>query len=68
MGANKTAAYKMISDLGGNRYKFYCELSNALVCITKPICAETPAEELQIAWEKVGRNCFNLCHKCRIQC
>lgn len=64
MGANKTAAYKMISDLRGNRYKFYCELSNALVCITEPICAETPEEELQIAWEKVGRYYFNLCHKC----
>ena len=64
MGAQKTAAYKMISDAGGNRYKFYCEMSGALACTTEPIRAKTPEEELQIAWETVGRKHFNLCHKC----
>ena len=60
----KTAAYKVISDAGGNRYKFYCEVSDALACTTEPIRAKTPEEELQIAWETVGRKHFNLCHKC----
>ena len=64
MGAQKTAAYKMISDAGGNRYKFYCEMSGALACTTEPIRAKTPEEGLQIAWETVGRKHFNLCHKC----
>jgi len=64
MCAQKTAAYKMISDAGGNRYKFYCEMSGALACSTEPISAKTPEEELQIAWETVGRKQFNLCHKC----
>ena len=65
MGAQKkTAAYKVISDAGGNRYKFYCEVSDALACTTEPIRAKTPEEELQIAWETVGRKHFNLCHKC----
>lgn len=59
MGAQKkTAAYKVISDAGGNRYKFYCELSCALACTTEPIRAKTPEEELQIAWETVGRKHF----------
>jgi DNA-directed RNA polymerase subunit RPC12/RpoP len=65
MGAQKkTAAYKIISDASGNRYKFYCEVSDALACTTEPIRAKTPEEELQIAWETVGRKHFNLCHKC----
>ena len=64
MGARKTAACKMISDAGGNRYRFYCELSGAWVCTTEPIHATTPEEEWQIAWETVGRKHFNLCHKC----
>ena len=64
MGAGKTAACKMISDAGGTRYRFYCELSGAWVCTTEPIHATTPEEEWQIAWETVGRKHFNLCHKC----
>lgn len=64
MGDQKTAACKMISDAGGNRYRFYCELSGALACTTKPIHGKTPEEEWQIAWETVGRKHFNRCHKC----
>ena len=64
MGAQKTAVCKMISDAGGNRYKFYCEMSGALACTTKPIRANTLEEELQLAWETVGIKYFNLCHKC----
>ena len=64
MEDKKTAAYKTISDTGGYRYKFYCEISGALACTTEPIHAQTPEEGLRIAWETVGRRCFNLCHKC----
>ncbi|MBE6565453.1 MAG: hypothetical protein E7655_09310 [Ruminococcaceae bacterium] len=64
MDAQKTALYKRISGSDGNRYKFYCELSGALACTTEPIRAETTEEELQIAWETVGKIHFNLCHKC----
>ena len=64
MGVQKTAAYKIITDSGENRYRFYCELSGALACTTEPIREKTPEEELQIAWETVGRKHFNLCHKC----
>ena len=58
LDAQKTAAYKMVSDAGGNRYRFYCDLSGALTCMTAPIRAETPENEVQIAWETVGRKHF----------
>ena len=58
------ATYKMIADSGGNRYKFYCGVSGALVCATKPYMANTPEEEVQLAWECEGKKCFNPCHKC----
>ena len=64
MGSNRIAAYKTIPVHSGNRYRFYCELSGALACTTDPIHAETPEEELRIAWETVGIKHFNLCHKC----
>lgn len=64
MGVKKTAAYKKVHDACGTRYRFYCELSGALACITEPICGKTPEEELQTAWDTVGIKCFNLCHKC----
>lgn len=65
MSIEKTiAAYKIVADAGGNRYKFYCDLSGALVCTTKPYKADTPEAELQFAWEKEGRQHFNRCRNC----
>ena len=65
MGERKTALYKMISEPNGNRYRFYCDASGALACTTKEAYkADTPEQELQIAWEKEGREVFNQCHKC----
>lgn len=62
--ANRTARYKIITDAGGNRYRFFCALSGAAMCTTKPIRADTQAEELEIAWETEGIQHFNQCHKC----
>lgn len=64
MQKNKTAAYKIISDSGGNRYKFYCDLSGALLCTTKPYCAPNAESELELAWNEEGKQHFSLCHKC----
>ncbi|MBQ2727242.1 MAG: hypothetical protein IJF78_16185 [Clostridia bacterium] len=64
MGTRRIAACKKTVENGGSRYRFYCELSGALACVTDPIRAETPEEELRIAWETVGIKYFNLCHKC----
>lgn len=60
----KTAKYKIISDSGGNRYRFFCELSGAHLCTTKPYSEAHPGEKLELAWEQEGRPNFNLCHKC----
>lgn len=60
----KTAAYKIINDEAGTHYEFYCELSNALVCISEPVKAETAEAALMLAWENQGKNYFNQCHKC----
>ena len=65
MGERKTATYKIITDAGGNRYKFFCDVSGALVCTTKKIyAADTPELELLLAWEKEGKKHFNICRKC----
>ena len=62
--AKKTAAYRIITDAGGNRYRFFCDLSGAAMCTTQPVMAETQEEELMLAWESEGRKHFNLCHNC----
>jgi len=61
---NQPARYKIIPTADGNRYRFFCALSGAALCTTEPVCGDTQEEELQIAWEKEGRNYFNVCHKC----
>lgn len=60
----KTAAYKIVADPEGNRYRFYCDVSGAFVCITMPYKVDTPEEELRLAWENEGKRHFNYCHKC----
>lgn len=60
----KTSAYKITKSSDGNRYQFLCDLSGAVVCITKPYNNETPEAELMSAWETEGRQHFNRCQKC----
>ena len=64
MQNKKTAAYKIISDSGGNRYKFYCDLSGALLCTTGPYRSESPEQDLEAAWEREAKKHFSRCHKC----
>lgn len=59
-----TATYKIIADAGRNRYKFFCDVSGAWVCTTRPYKADTQEEELELAWKNEGKKHFNLCHKC----
>lgn len=61
--SHTTATYRVITDAGGMRYRFFCDLSGAAVCTSRPIQADTP-EELMLAWEHEGRPQFNQCHKC----
>jgi len=60
----KTAPYKCIADAGGIRYRFYCHLSGAHVCTTGPYRADTPEQALALAWDREGKQHFNVCHRC----
>ena len=60
----KTANYKVIQTPPGNRYQFFCDLSNALICTTPPMNENNPDDELTKAWLNYGKNNFNVCHKC----
>lgn len=64
MPKKKTAHYKIISDSGGNRYKFFCDLTGALLCTTEPYNEGDAELELALAWEKEGKKNFQLCNKC----
>lgn len=64
MNEKRTSAYKIVAGTEGNRYRFYCDISGALVCTTKPYTAQLPEEELLLAWEKEGKQYFNVCPKC----
>ena len=40
--AKKTAAYRVIAGPGGKRvFRFYCDISGELCCVTKSIRADT---------------------------
>lgn len=61
---HKTARYRILVGAGGNRYRFFCARSDAAVCTTSPIRADTEEEALRIAWETEGRAHFNQCARC----
>jgi len=64
MVKKKMAHYKVISDSGGNRYGFYCDLSGALLCTSKVYSGEPSEETLTLVWEEEGKAHFQFCHKC----
>lgn len=63
-GKNKIASYRIVSDVRGRRYQFYCDLCGALGCTTVGIKSDSSEKELEYAWETEGRHHFNRCHKC----
>lgn len=60
----KTATYKIITDSGGKRVQFFCDLSGMMVCESGCIEAESDGDVLDEAWLRVGRDNFNKCQKC----
>lgn len=64
MSDRKTASYRAVVGEDGNRYHFYCDLSGALVCTTQVNHADTPEDELRLAWEPQCKAEFNHCKKC----
>ena len=45
-------------------FRFYCDISGELCCVTRPIQADTEEAALEIAWATEGRWEFNHCPKC----
>lgn len=64
MTGQGAAAYIIFPAPDGNRYGFFCGMTGALACITRPFRGSPQSEELQTAWEDEGRQHFNLCHRC----
>ena len=64
MEKQKIADYKILKDEKGIRYRFFCQASGMAMLTTKCYPGTDPEQELEIAWNKEGRNHFNLCHKC----
>ena len=64
MEQKKTAAYKIITESGKKRFRFYCDLSGANACTSSPAEEDSDEKALEAAWEKEGRRQFNQCHKC----
>lgn len=60
----KTANYKIVKEEKGNSYRFFCDLSDALIYKSTPVTANSSEEELRIAWENHAREHFNQCRKC----
>ncbi len=60
----KTASYKVTADSGGYVFRFFCDSSGELGCVTVPIQADTEDAALDIAWETEGKRHFNHCDKC----
>lgn len=61
---NKTATYKIISDLNGRIVQFFCDASGMLLSTIGPIRAVSEEDALREAWDSEGKKHFNLCHKC----
>ena len=59
-----TARYRILTDSGGSRYRFYCDASGMAMCTTAPVRGRTQAQELRLAWESEGRQHFNQCARC----
>lgn len=60
---NVTAGYRVLPGAGGNRYRFFCELSGIAVYTTPPLRAAGGESELAAAWER-ARPHFNRCPRC----
>lgn len=60
----KTANYKISQSENGNLYEFFCDLSDALICISEPYPSEDSEDQLMHAWELYGKEHFNRCHIC----
>lgn len=63
--AKKTASYRVMTEPGGWVFRFFCDSSGQLGCVTGPIRADSEEAALDLAWQTEGRQHFNRCDKCR---
>jgi len=59
-----TAIYMVIPSEGGHRYRFLCEDTVTPVCTTSVYASPDPFQTALTAWEKEGRQHFELCPRC----
>lgn len=64
MVKHETAAYKAVTDGGGYRFIFYCQVSGAHACTTEKAYAGAPEEAVLAAWREEGCQHFNRCGQC----
>lgn len=60
----RTASYKVTADSGGWIFRFFCDSSGQLCCVTATIQADSEAAALDKAWQSEGKKHFNHCDKC----
>lgn len=59
-----TAAYRVLKDSGGMRFRFFCEGSGAAVCTTPSMPLQPVEDALEVAWRTQAREHFNRCQRC----
>ena len=60
MDEHRTAKHQKVFEKGGTRFLFFCDLSGSLVCTTDA----QVNDDLTEAWNKQGKQMFNLCRRC----
>ncbi len=61
---HRTAAYRVLKDGGGMRFRFFCEGSGAAICTTQSMPVQPIEAALEKAWHAEAREYFNRCQRC----
>lgn len=64
MGKKITAAYQLLPEKDGNRYRFQCGVTGARFLTRQIYRGDSPQQELLLAWQTEGRGYFNQCQRC----
>ena len=61
----RIARYDILTGTKGKQYRFRCDVSGEMICLTNPVhAAESAGQELMSVWESEGRQHFNRCRRC----
>lgn len=64
MSKKTTAAYQLLPEENGNRYSFQCGVTGARFSTGQTYHADSPQQEVMLAWQAEGRAHFNQCQRC----